>query len=427
MILCGGAAIILLIMLIFWKRTPVVEKVRNPCRIMLVFCILGCLSEGMGRFESSEISASKIARREPGEGNRKTEAFVYLKEEDTEYPLTITIEERKYQKKEEEELLAGAIEEINKTFCGANESMKEIKSDPFVQETYQEEAVSAEWLFSNKEAISPEGKINQQALGEKPEEIEAAVFLSCGETKEIYRFFFSVIPKEKGKKDRITAAIQDWIQKQDQTKAVVELPAEIDGQEIGWREASPAASAEIFGLGILAAVTAAYVQKEQQEKQKQRRKQNLLMEYPEFVSKLSLLLGAGMTIPKALRKINQMHQQKKNKTGGRNAVYEELYQMICKMDNGMGELRAYQEFAEQCGLRPYRKLVSLLISGQRLGSQKLLERMQEEAENVFLERKNAARRLGEEAGTKMLLPMMMMLVIVMGIVVIPAFWTIYGM
>ena len=54
-----------------------------------------------------------------------------------------------------------------------------------------------------------------------------------------------------------------------------------------------------------------------------------------------------------------------------------------------------------------------------------MERLNEEADRVFAERKNAARRLGEEAGTKMLLPMMMMLIIVMGIVMAPAFLSIY--
>lgn len=99
--------------------------------------------------------------------------------------------------------------------------------------------------------------------------------------------------------------------------------------------------------------------------------------------------------------------------------------MVCEMDNGRGEIKAYQEFSERCDVQPYRKLVALLIAGQRVGSRRLMERLNEEADRVFAERKNAARRLGEEAGTKMLLPMMMMLIIVMGIVMAPAFLSIY--
>lgn len=55
-----------------------------------------------------------------------------------------------------------------------------------------------------------------------------------------------------------------------------------------------------------------------------------------------------------------------------------------------------------------------------------MEQLNAEADRVFLERKHAARRLGEEAGTKMLLPMLLLLLIVMAIVMIPAFLSIYG-
>lgn len=425
MIVCGGGGAICFLILVFLRRHSLMETIRNPCRIILLFCVLGCLQGMAAQMGGNELASGEIARREPGEGDREAEAYAFLKEENTEYALTLMIEEREYQKAEEERLLAGAKAEIDKTFCGTNASVREIRSTPLVLEAYQNGSVLAEWLFSKEDVISPEGKINQQALGEAPEEVEAVVSLSCGKASEFYRFSFFVIPEEKSKKDRDIAEIQSQIQKQDRTKAVVKLPKEINGQDIHWREADAAKPAELFGLGILAAVTAAYVQKEQKEKQKKKRKQNLLMGYPEFVSKLSLLLGAGMTISAALRKINQMHRQKKNGKNSKDAVYEELYQIICKMDNGMGELRAYQEFAEQCGIRPYRKLCSLLILGQRKGAQKLLEQLNEEAEKVFLERKNTARKFGEEAGTKMLLPMMMMLVIVMGIIAIPAFLSIY--
>jgi hypothetical protein len=40
---------------------------------------------------------------------------------------------------------------------------------------------------------------------------------------------------------------------------------------------------------------------------------------------------------------------------------------------------------------------------------------------AFEERKETAKRLGEEAGTKLLIPMMIMLVLVLVIIMVPAF------
>lgn len=49
--------------------------------------------------------------------------------------------------------------------------------------------------------------------------------------------------------------------------------------------------------------------------------------------------------------------------------------------------------------------------------------MRQEADNAFAERKSLAKKLGEEAGTKLLLPMMMMLCVVMVIIMIPAYFS----
>lgn len=180
---------------------------------------------------------------------------------------------------------------------------------------------------------------------------------------------------------------------------------------------------KLLEIGFLAAAVSIYVQKEQIEKKEKKRKERLLLEYPEFVSKLSLLLGSGMTILSAFQKMNQMYRKQENKKKD-SPVYDELYRMLCEVENGMGEFRAYQRFGERCSLQPYRKLTSLLLSSQQMGNRKLTERLNEEADRVFQERKNMARKLGEEAATKMLFPMMMMLAVVMGIVMVPAFLSI---
>lgn len=426
MMLCIGACIALLIFGAAFHRKAVWQKIRSPCRILLVFSVLGILAEATDRFSFDAVESGQIKRYAPGGGDLETEARFFLGQEETEYTVALTVPERKYSKKEEKELALAAIAEIDETFCGANNSLAEIVFNPDVRESYQDGAVSAEWMFSNNDIISADGEICQEALRGQKEEIEAFVTLRCGETEEYDSFAFWVVPIAKSKQEKWVQAIEEQIARQDETDAVVTLPDEIDGEKIHWKSARSFQSAEILGLGILAAVAAAYASKERRERQIQKRKREMLLSYPEFAGKLSLLLGAGMTISAALRNMNRMYQRRVARGGRREAVYEELYGMICKMDNGMGEIRAYQNFSEQCDLQPYRKLVSLLISGQKAGNRKLTEQLSEEADRVFLERKNAARRIGEEAGTKLLLPMMMMLVIVMGIVAIPAFLTIYG-
>lgn len=425
MILCGIACLVLAVVMILTRTHPMFRNIRSPCALLMCFCVLGILAETAGSMDAGGIASGKLKRKAPGEGEAKTEAYVMLPQEDTEYPISITVEERRYLKGEEEMLIAAAKKEISEKFCGTNTSLRQIISDPIVLERCQNGKVSAEWTFSEETIISAQGHIDQHGLGEDKQKIEAFVSLSCGESEEFYRFSFWVVPKKKSKKEHLLLKIKEDIARQEATEAYVRLPDSIDGKPLRWKETSNRLAAQLFGLGILAAMALAYVKKEQKEKQIQRQKRRLFLSYPDFVSTLSLLLGAGMTISGALRKMNQMYQRKKTQGAAKSEVYEALDQMLCEIDNGMGETRAYQEFANRCGIGAYKKLVSLLTQGQKVGNRRLIEQLQEEAERVFLERKQAARKLGEEAGTKLLLPMMMMLMIVMAIVTIPAFLSMY--
>ena len=71
----------------------------------------------------------------------------------------------------------------------------------------------------------------------------------------------------------------------------------------------------------------------------------------------------------------------------------------------------------------YMKFANLLVQNLRKGSNSILEALRREAGYALEDRKNMARKLGEEASTKLLLPMMLMLGIVMVLIIIPAYFS----
>ena len=79
---------------------------------------------------------------------------------------------------------------------------------------------------------------------------------------------------------------------------------------------------------------------------------------------------------------------------------------IREVKDGIGERAAFEHFGERCGLRPYRKLSSLIVQNLRKGSKGLTSLMEAEADEAFELRKNLAKKLGEEAGTKQLSPVL---------------------
>ena len=72
-------------------------------------------------------------------------------------------------------------------------------------------------------------------------------------------------------------------------------------------------------------------------------------------------------------------------------------------------------------MQEYIRLSTLLAQNLKRGSSTLLERLRDEAEKAAQERLQESRKMGEEAGTKLLVPMMLMLAVVMVIIMIPAF------
>ena len=152
-----------------------------------------------------------------------------------------------------------------------------------------------------------------------------------------------------------------------------------------------------------------------------KREREMLLDYPEIVSKLTLLIGAGLTLRAAFEKVATDY---KNRTYGRKSfACEEMLITVYRMRSGVSEYEAYLDFGKRCAVKRYTKLGALFSQNIKKGSAGLLSELEREVHEAFEERKANARKRGEEAGTMLLLPMAMMLSVVMIIVIVPAFMT----
>jgi hypothetical protein len=91
------------------------------------------------------------------------------------------------------------------------------------------------------------------------------------------------------------------------------------------------------------------------------------------------------------------------------------------MEEGCGELNAYDEFAHRCQSIKYRSFVCLVKQSVIKGGRDLDNILEEELGKAQRDKNNTVRMQASEAETKLLLPMFMMLITVIAIVVIPAF------
>lgn len=89
--------------------------------------------------------------------------------------------------------------------------------------------------------------------------------------------------------------------------------------------------------------------------------------------------------------------------------------------NGMSEAKSYVKWGNDCGINEYKRLGAYLSEHLKKGTGDLKKKLRQlSAESMETAAANAKER-GEKAGSKLIVPMIAMLFIVMVIVIVPAF------
>ena len=145
----------------------------------------------------------------------------------------------------------------------------------------------------------------------------------------------------------------------------------------------------------------------------EKRKFSIKKDFPDFINKLTLLLNAGMTVSSAWERI--VAENKKE-----TPFYYQAEFAIQEIKNGRAEVAAYEDFARSCRVPEITKFVSILIQNLRKGSSEMVYTLQEMSKECWQLRKHVARRLGEEASTKLLFPMIFNFLVIVIIVAMPA-------
>ena len=99
----------------------------------------------------------------------------------------------------------------------------------------------------------------------------------------------------------------------------------------------------------------------------------------------------------------------------------QLQILLRDLHNGILEQTAIEQFGRRLASPLYIKFSGLLIGNLKKGNTELLRMLKEEADAAFVIRRNQARKRGEEAATKLLFPMILMLGVVMAVIMLPAF------
>lgn len=394
------------------------KEIKN---LVVIFVFLLLVGVGIDISKNVTCQEEIIYRQEIGESSTEEALEVTIEGIDGKFDYSVEVEAMRPTSQQAEEYFEIAMEEIDEEF-GALDLWQAEKKLPMEKE-YVEGIVSAEWTIDPWEVVKTDGTIVYEEILEEGYLINLSVTLTCGEYERIYQFPLEIPYLEKSQEEQFFEALDNWIQsemKKEGESALV-LPQELLGRRIHWSKEKSTLSFSILALECVAMVVIILATKQKKKEEEQKRTIKLELDYPEVVSQLTLLLGAGMNIRQAWNTIATRYLDNRQKRIiAEKIAYEGIVKMNRRIQEGENEKKAYQQFANEMQNTSFHRLIRHLIGNLEKGAKGVCAVLEQETKQAYEQRILQAKKAGEEASTRMLVPLMLMMMVVMAIVMAPA-------
>lgn len=335
--------------------------------------------------------------------------------------FSIDVESQIPEKNELEVIYEEFTEVLGQRMLGENKSAYEVTADLNLADSVEQYPFYVEWKSSRPEIISSLGSV-AEVEGEEEVILTAAIVFEDMEWNK--DFYICVVPKVLSDEEAEKLVMQEMLEDSEvksREQAVWVLPTQYQGESIEWVEMVGDNSKLIWAAVMLIAAAVFFLSDRDLHSELQKRMKKIKHEYPDIVQKFVLYMGAGMTIRSTFRKIASDYENGCKCVKDTHPAYEEMLYTCRELQAGVSEGAAYEHFGKRTGVQEYIRLCTLLQQNLKKGNSAIIDRLREEAYRASLEKLQSSRRLGEEASTKLLVPMVLMLLVVMVIIMIPAF------
>jgi tight adherence protein C len=422
-----------LIKKLYWCR-----KISMIFMILAFFSLLSILGQIKDLGNTLIHEGRFIERPEYGQGSTRVELSVTMEQaegnetSETEvlsgtHKVSINVQERAYTQEELDKIFEEAIDYLKANVLGNNKSADCIYGNLNFCNSIPGTSISVKWHPKNYSLIQSDGTVMNEDLQIENRDTTVTAILAYHEQKKEHDFNFTIMQKQYSEAERLQKALEKEIivaSEKTAEEEYLELPTSVEKYRLLWEGKKDGSSVTLFFFGIILAIVVWLLGDKEIDKQMKKRKEQMLIDYPEIINKFTLLINAGMTVKQAWNKIGEDYRAKSaQKKFRKRYAYEEMLTTSNELKLGFPENLAYEQYGRRIGLIPYIKFSSLISQNLKKGNKGFTELLMKEAIDAFEDRKEIAKRLGEEAGTKLLMPMMLMLIIVFLIIMIPAFWS----
>lgn len=394
-----------------------IKKLKIVFLIIFLFNVISFIANMQKVLSNNENKIINLER--PLEGIKSYELSASLDELTEDVDIVIQVEKVWMNEKEVEEAFEKAYVYLSEVIIAENASLDEVSSNLYFPDSIPNTDISVTWETENYQYIDSFGNITVTDF-EKDFTTFVRATLSYKGYKEEYQFYLKLVPEKLDTRSQAIKEINKLLieeEKKQRNEDKVVLPKEVDGKQVNFYKPQNKDGQGILLMGLLLSIGIFILHDTKLSDEIQQKNKILERTYPEIVEKLTLLINAGMTIGRSWERMVLDYK----KRGIFNYAYEEMEVTYYEIQKGQSEGKAYVAFGKRCKLHQYIKLGGLLDQNLKKGNKDLERLLAEEIREAFEDKKSRARQLGEEASTKLLMPMFLMLAVVLIICMAPAF------
>lgn len=391
--------------------------------LLFGFVLLIILGSGIGIYHySHDEDILKLTRNEYGKGDKSVVLSVSEGEKTEEFELKIA--EQTASEKEIAALFDSYFKALEEEIKGKNPSLQKVSSNLKLPATLDGYPFHAEYDIQDVNYIGYDGALGKEAKELEEGKLQTAITVRASYTtaSQEKTFQITIVPHKTEKMTRISN-LKKSLQKKEQSlrkEKEFALPSVIDGIQIS-KSAQGNSEWNIIllaGLLIGGILTKRYYQvKSRAEKAKE----SCIEDFPLVVHLLSLYMGAGLSFAGALQRICTEYSKGMLTTEGKKRyVFEQMQVARQQIQMGVSQKKACEQWGQRMNMEMYRKLSMILIQCLSKGNREVREYMEQMEEEAFRNQIDRIRKRGEEASSKMLLPMVLLMAAVMIMVMFPA-------
>lgn len=324
-----------------------------------------------------------------------------------------------YSPEELTQIFTEGFQYLEQVMAGENTDLNNVQANLNLEEKIPESGLTVTWSSGNYELLSDTGEVHNLNL-QQPQKVMLRLELSYQGNVEGREYEVIIQPvnlsKEERERIKIKSVLEAQIMEQSYEQEF-DLPNSLEGVYLHTTKPGENIYILLLILGVIFAVLCVVQKRNHLQEQMKQRKKRLSLEYPYFINQILLFTSAGATIQGSMERI-MFQYEKLEKT--EQPLYQELVRLKNEIHTGVSQEQAYFHFGRRIGVLSYIKLASLLTQQIRKGGGGIAEQLEQEEHDAFEKRKEQARKYGEEAGTKLLFPMILLMIISMVLIMYPA-------